>query len=443
MGAKRRTGRSEESSTKASVQRAQAELSRSRKVDFLIENGVWMGAVVLCIALAAALYVNIESSKLVEYLEVDQPEQLQEVFFGGSPWLVLCKDSRKALSKDDTLRETFVEGARLLADTKMAKAGVIDCSATLPSGNTVYERLKLNKTLSPVLFLAQGGDRPTQLNPAVLKKPKLNAKEKKQAAAAPNKEAYLGRPIANSVKKLYKARYLVTEVNDLKSLQTKCMDRKACALMLGYGSLNPASSALARHERKLQPLLRWAYLDVSKFQLSSESELMGGKKFNQNAMRLVLFRNGKFKTFPYIKSQGNERDMRHFLRDNAKSPLDDFQALQKLPTLKRKAVQLKSKSRSEKSGSSRTTKDDGPVKLTPEEARKAQLERERLRRKQMEEESQAFEPIASEEADDETDDEGNWHKEGYEQEEDTESIDEIDMDDEEYDDEDEDEVFLG
>ena len=97
-------------------------------------------------------------------MDGDSPS-LQEVFSGGEPWLVWCNDSTDG--EDVSAIHSIVDQAAP-ALMGVAKVGILDCSAELPSGKTTYKKLGLDES-SPTLFFTANGGKPRQLSPKHVK----------------------------------------------------------------------------------------------------------------------------------------------------------------------------------------------------------------------------------------------------------------------------------
>jgi hypothetical protein len=352
--------------------RAAAHAARDRRVD----GALWYGGGALALALAVGLGSAVwdalyGAGASVAPLGELAPGELAQVFFGGAPWLVLCSDSRKALVRNDAgvrvLRETFIEAAAVLSGRGLAKAGALNCSMVLPSGKTVYERLRLDPGKAPVLFLAAGGDRVAQLEPALLKKPKQgdaagsrrkksqdpeegssNSKGKSKSSAkaearraadearkaaeaeaeqellsgSSSANAHLGRAVAMAVKRRLDARFqLDGPVPTIKLLRASCLERRACALFLGRGPPSPKLRELVAARATSFPLLRWAYVDRTAAALNIEAELLGpAAAAAEGKLRLVVLRGKRFVGFQEPITSASETRMLAFLGKAADEP---------------------------------------------------------------------------------------------------------------------------
>ena len=358
--------------------RAAAHAARDRRVDGALRYGGGALALALAVGLGSAVWAALygAGASVVPLGEL-APGDLAQVFFGGAPWLVLCSDSRKALVRNDAgvrvLRETFMEAAAVLSGRGLAKAGALNCSMVLPSGKTVYERLRLDPGKAPVLFLAAGGDRVAQLEPALLKKPKegdaagsrrkkrqdpeeessskgkgkgkgkstSSAKAEARRAAdearkaaeqeaeqellsgSSSANARLGRAVAIAVKRRLDARFqLDGPVQTIKLLRASCLERRACALFLGRGPPSPKLRELVAARAASFPLLRWAYVDRTAAALNIEAELLGpAAAAAEDKLRLVVLRGKRFVGFQEPITSASETRMLAFLVKAAAKPI--------------------------------------------------------------------------------------------------------------------------
>lgn len=455
-------GAEDKAARRKAVQAAARESkSREQRVDRLLWIGGVGGAIAILLALAYLANENLTKSQSVEYLDASDTETLQSVLFGGAPWLLLCRDSPKAL-KDDQLREPFVEAGIRLLNQDVAKTGVLDCSHVLPSGSTIYERLALNTTRGPVLFLAQGGDRPLQLDPKLLKKTstsataaskkrrksKTSSQKKTTETAGDPSQVPQGLELTKAVKDRVSNRYRLTHIKDTDTFTKHCLQRKQCALFLGYGDPLYSTKTVAKTLRQDFPLLRWAHLDRSKYTLSTEKQMLETEKAPRKKQQLVLYQKGSFRVFSPSDVQHTETEIREFLKDtlasNGKfnSPIKDKVKVTRKP-VKRPEQQAspadsraKSRKAAKKSSSTAAEEDVSTVRMTPEEAEEERLRREHQRRKEMEQDAQEFEPVFIEEEesddgevsfgdDDNDDDDGEGYLDGVD--DDTSDDDEEDV----------------
>ena len=86
--------------------------------------------------LSSASYVNLTPSNT---------QEMQDVFFSGDPWLVLCRGK-----KDGTPAPAFFKSMSLVSSTAgWINFGVMDCEKPFASGKDVYERFNLTRAPVP------------------------------------------------------------------------------------------------------------------------------------------------------------------------------------------------------------------------------------------------------------------------------------------------------
>jgi len=398
-------------SGKEKAARRATEMQERKLHEERVDDWVWIAGVGgVFIVLLSGIWIAFNEMKNnvhLVYLSVERPDEMQFVFFGGLPHLVLCSESRKALTKEGVMRETFIQAGGLLAEQNVAKIASVNCSSVLPSGKSIYERLRLNETRAPVLFLAQGGDRPIQLEPTLLRDPDAKGKKtKKRSAKAKqedNKVAKFdkGRDLASHVKEKVSKRYSLKTITNTEDLNKQCVDRRQCALFLGLGRLSePVHNFVARMRTNF-PLLRWVYLDREKYKLNVEKEMLSAQGTPRKKLILALFRDGKFRVLNSDENFPSEYDMRIFLKEMTEMDLGEDKKLESLKTIAKV-----SKKKSQPKASS--AKEEAT--MTAEEAKKLQVEKERERRKQMDEEAKEFEAI-SEELEDSSDEDDKFEEE--------------------------------
>jgi hypothetical protein len=95
------------------------------------------------------------------WVDVRKSERLAELLYGGAPALVVC-DNNGTIS--DRGGRTLRAAARSLPGS--VATARLDCTAALPSGGTLYERLRLERGWAPAMFFVGNGRRPTQLPPS-------------------------------------------------------------------------------------------------------------------------------------------------------------------------------------------------------------------------------------------------------------------------------------
>jgi hypothetical protein len=142
---------------------------------------LWLGAAAAAAAVAAVAFVALSAGEdarapkeapaasaaagPVQLSVADNLAQLNKEVFskdGETAWLVWCKDSIRA-APDGTTPYAMME-ALAPELVNVASVGMLDCTSTLPSGKTVYEKLGLDEEQKPAIFLSpQQGKKPSQL----------------------------------------------------------------------------------------------------------------------------------------------------------------------------------------------------------------------------------------------------------------------------------------
>jgi hypothetical protein len=119
-----------------------------------------LGAIVV-IAFSSVMYSS-SSSGIRDLVNVDT-EMLKDVMSGDLPYLYYCHRG----GQDEMVPPVFSDlNAR--KGTKLGFA-LVNCSQTLPSGKTMYERFHLKKEWRPVIFGTAPWSKPKQASPASMK----------------------------------------------------------------------------------------------------------------------------------------------------------------------------------------------------------------------------------------------------------------------------------
>lgn len=124
------------------------------------------------VVLAVVLHTVVASG--VQNLDLMDASQLRHVLKGGYPWVIICSDGSAPIPPE------FQEASTLLDGT--ARAGVVDCTRTMPSGKTIAQALDLRTSVSPVIFRVANGARPVQVMPGEFADVQESASGGKQAA---------------------------------------------------------------------------------------------------------------------------------------------------------------------------------------------------------------------------------------------------------------------
>ena len=204
------------------------------------------------IIVAAAAFVLLSLLSLTSsdhgpvQLSVGNSAQLKDVLYGGEPWIVLCDKSpvAKALDKLPSHR-AFADAAEEVGEKLGVRAGVLDCTAKLSTGQSVFRRFKFAKRKKgqPLAFFVGNGNKPVQAPPAKLDSAKKFAKWVKW-----HEEPRVVTPPGS------------------KTVHSRCFGKRACAVLLRHGSWNSmpiATVAAVRRLARSNRLLRFLYVDTS------------------------------------------------------------------------------------------------------------------------------------------------------------------------------------
>jgi hypothetical protein len=209
----------------------------------------------------ALLSLSGASAPVSLAVDGDSPS-LKEVFSGGEPWLVWCSDSTDG---DDVsaIHSIVDQAAPLLMG--VAKTGILDCSEELPNGKTTYSKLGLEEK-SPTLFFTANGAKPRQLSPKHVK----SAQSIVQFVTK-NASPVMRRPTSQD------------------DLQTHCLGRRWCAVVLTDGRLaephKSDAAALMRAHRTVQ----FNAVDSSKYRLSTDPKVLRKGEPSTDEPSMLMF----------------------------------------------------------------------------------------------------------------------------------------------------------
>jgi len=192
---------------------------------------------------AAVVYYLVFASKIVT-VRPTNADALKEVFFSGEPWLIECgrSGSPALYAAEASLR-------------KGTRAGLLDCSATLPSGKTTLERFKIAPhKRGPTILMFSNVDRPV---------------------LAPMDAVRTGADLAKWSNRLAQPRSVT--VATPAQFEQHCARRKLCFLVLAAGSrMPPGEKAAIASLAGAHRAVRFVTLEVSKMNLAPELLALGG-----------------------------------------------------------------------------------------------------------------------------------------------------------------------
>lgn len=183
-------------------------------------------------------------------VKLTSDDQVKGVFMSGQPWLVWCKDvhsgAAQSLSKQST-DEMIKEASQHLSGhgDKKAKVGIMNCKDMLPGGRTTVEKVGLNTTVHPVLFVAANGNTPVQV-PVKFASP----------------ASVLAKWVGERVQPMS---YLP---KDTPQLQKNCLDFKWCAAIMSRGELLGAPLKKFSELKQKYRNVRFMKIDQKKLKLT-------------------------------------------------------------------------------------------------------------------------------------------------------------------------------
>jgi len=173
-------------------------------------------------------------------LKVSDQDALKSVFFSGEPWLIECTSAGKP-------SPAVFEAEKVLAaqENPEIKLALLDCGATLPSGNTVVQRFKLS---------------PPKEGPMVL----LFANQQAQPAMATKSILASGESVVRWATSQSKPK--VQKPTSTETLEKHCLKKKWCALV--FTAVDRPSDAERSSLGKLAKAMRdvrFVTVDSSKY----------------------------------------------------------------------------------------------------------------------------------------------------------------------------------
>jgi hypothetical protein len=192
--------------------------------------------------------------------------QLQEVFFGGQPWVVLCTFGGQISGTTQDWEQFKLLKKRMPS----VGAGLLDCDARLPSGKTAIARFKLTRKISPMLLLCANGKRPVQLRAqefsdvSTSKKSKKGQKDKSKAAKTPLSVGTL----VKNVRRLSKAGVYV--INQDVTFRTRCLKQRMCALVIHSDKLSSSNQNVLQTLIQKHRNVSFVTLDHNEFVLQPD-----------------------------------------------------------------------------------------------------------------------------------------------------------------------------
>jgi len=246
------------------VEQAKVEGVVKRKMSRRGEKKKWeqQKNLVLCALPSIFLVYVMGTSAVTQYqglsgmavLSASKSDQLRQVFYGGNPWVVQCRNDTVAVPEVYSKAASKLRGAGV-------RTGVLDCDATLESGKTVYERFNLKRNPEPTLYLFAN-----RLKPRRVIRASLGSKDK----------------LVNWV--VMKSEPKLPEVTGNKGLAHHCTSKKHCAMVLSTGKLNDNERDIVNSLQKRHRTINFHSIDTTETQLSFEV------KSDKPGPKLVLFK---------------------------------------------------------------------------------------------------------------------------------------------------------
>ena len=185
-------------------------------------------------------------------LSVDDDDQMQETFFGGEAWLVMCTSERHALP------ESFLGAAKAGSASGQFRSAVLDCEDELESGVNTLDRFKLRKNTRKsdhVAMLVANGESPRRIPHKILAKPKGAA----GAATVSPPEAKL----LSFVRDVVVKRVVAARNNGVLE---KCLSRRTALILLTKkGKVTKSDAAVANRLMGEYKKLRVCAVDKLKY----------------------------------------------------------------------------------------------------------------------------------------------------------------------------------
>jgi len=330
-----------------------------------------------------------------EVIDPQNTGYLQEIMFKGEPWVVFC--GRK--TANGRVNNTYEGRSSLTSvktmDTLAVKAnyrfrvGLMDCSAVLPSGKTIYERFKLKPkaSSSQIAFWVANGSPPRIIDPAWLR------------ASNEYEVARLATKIASwtSLK--------MDHLTSTKQLTKKCVEyKRGCLVVVHKAQALPANKKqvmddIMKNHRKL----RYFILDITKRQISLHlpPAMMGYPQLL--FVKKIARGEGVDRFFEYKYSvfddEFEKKEVEKFLEHGTTKGPEDSTFWQDLEPIPRISKTIAPPSTPRDTTRKRTAKPKGPTRRRKDEnTKKAQAAAKKRRQR---EQSKAAPPEEADETDEE------------------------------------------
>lgn len=335
--------------------------------------------------------------------------QLKEIFFSGQPWLIQCVGGGVPVDS------TFAAAAPFLAANKepysVVKTAALPCGDKLPSGKTIYERFKLDRSVQPLVALFVNGNRPMVVLSDALQMTQTLVKRVSEAS-----------------------KLRISDVSTPQSFGRACLEKmnKLCIVVIPYTGLSTEHNATLRGLASAHRTVHFAALNTKYVELSlekslpppDEAEAAGGEHIRIVAMR--VFPDNSAQALAY-RGGFESAAIAGWIRELV-SGETDLNMLGKKPSATRRR-KMRDPNEDEATREARRAKrrakreaqeqmvenvvEQVLAKLTPEEREKreaeiklAKQEWERKRRAQMEQEADSIFEDDDDDDDDDNDDEG-------------------------------------
>ena len=194
---------------------------------------------------------------------------LREVFFGegqGKNYVVLCSTPKADGQKQPPVSSVFLDAQyEYGSGSNNAEFVLLDCQHSLPSGNTVAQRFKLDLKKRPTIFVSGKLGAPKQV---------------------PQKHLKTGPMLTKLLRGMLEPH--AAKIENTKELKMKCLNKPMCGLLLKGGKPEPYVKDAISNLLGAHPDIQFASVDTTVLLLANLEEYL--PEFQSGQHRFVLFK---------------------------------------------------------------------------------------------------------------------------------------------------------
>ena len=264
---------------------------------FIVKNFQIISRCIITTVVIVIIYVIYSSmTSQIKNLQNVDVETLKSLFLGEDPAVYYCHRG----GKSEFIPSVFTDLHKAMGS--QVNFALLNCSQTLPSGKTIWDRFKVKKEWRPSVFVTSPWGLPKQIAPSNMKDLKIFKKTVQDALAA-----------------------RLVEVTSDKTFSRDCSsaaspDNSTCIVVLKGAKFSSSHTAIIENIVKQFPKLKKVEIDSKSHRLSFENTEK--LPYDSFAMKIYAIRKGGY--YLNMESPANWENIESFVSSSLKLSLDDF-----------------------------------------------------------------------------------------------------------------------